>query len=119
MVFASELSERAIVDGLRSGRVYIRTQGIDGPGLDLFATVGEQRYEMGSEMPIARTVTLHAHLTAAKGQRLTWVRNGKPIGEAPVPGNLDAMLECDAHAGDWFTVVVRDGDTPTIFANAI
>jgi predicted metal-dependent phosphoesterase TrpH len=119
VVFAGELSERAIVDGLRSGRVYIRTRGVEGPGLDLFATIGEQRYEMGSEMPVSKTVTLHAHLTGAIGQRVSWIRNGKSIAETSVPANADMTLECDAHAGDWFTVVVRDGDTPTVFANAI
>jgi hypothetical protein len=74
---------------------------------------------MGTEMPVAKTVTLHAHLTAARGQHIAWIRNGKLIAETQVPANMEAMLECDAHAGDWFTVVVRDGSTPTVFANAI
>ena len=95
MVFASELSERAIVEGLRSGRVYVRMQGVDGPGLDFFATAGKQRYEMGTEMPVAKTVTLHVHLTAASGQHIAWIRNGKPIAETQVPARVDAMLECD------------------------
>jgi hypothetical protein len=119
MVFANELSERAIVDGLRSGRVYIRAQGPDGPGLDFFATAGERRYEMGADVPTVSTVTLHARLSGATGQRIAWVKNGKTIGETAVPANEDATLECDAHPGDWFTIVVRAGNTPTVFANAI
>jgi hypothetical protein len=119
MVFAKELSEPAIVDGLRSGRVYVRTQGVDGPALEFFATAGGQRFEMGSEMPEAKTVTLRARLTGSTGQHLTWMRNGKSIGETDIAANSDVMLECEAHAGDWFTVVVREGETPTVFANAI
>jgi hypothetical protein len=119
IVFASELSEHAIVEGLRSGRVYVRTQGVDGPELDFFATVDGRRYEMGSDMPAATTVTLHAHVAATRAQRVTWMRNGKPIAETQAPPNSDGTFECDAHDGDWFTVVVRDGDMPTVFANAI
>jgi len=119
IVFANELSERAIVAGLRSGRVYVRTHGVDGPALDFFATAGGQRYEMGSEMLEMKAVTLRAHLTGATGQRLTWMRNGKSIGEAEVAANSEVTLECEAHAGDWFTVVLREAGTPTVFANAI
>jgi hypothetical protein len=41
VVFAEELSEQAIVAGLKAGRVYIRTEGPDGPQLDF------QRSPMG------------------------------------------------------------------------
>ena len=81
--------------------------------------LGGQRYEMGSEMPETKSVTLRAHLSGATKEHLTWMRNGKSIGETDVPANSDVMLECEARSGDWFTVVVRDGDLPTIFANAI
>jgi hypothetical protein len=47
VVFAAELSERAIVDGLKAGRVYIRTKGPGGPHLDRSAESGGRRYEMG------------------------------------------------------------------------
>jgi hypothetical protein len=75
----ARFSERAIVDGLRSGRVYIRTKGVDGPQLD---------------------VTLHANVTGAAGQRITWMRNGKPLAEAAVPPNGSATLDVDDHPGD-------------------
>jgi len=119
MVFANELSERAIVDGLRSGRVYIRTHGVDGPAVDFFAVVSGQRYEMGEDVPAARTVTLTARIRGADGQHLAWIRNGKPIVGTTVSADADATLETNVQAGDWFTLVVRDGDMPTVFANAI
>ena len=74
---------------------------------------------MGSDMPVATTVALHARVTATRAQRITWMRNGKPIAETPAPPNSDGTFECDAHPADWFTVGVRDGDMPAVFANAI
>ena len=119
IVFATALSERAIVEGLRSGRVYIRTQGVDGPELEFFAESGGRRFEMGAEMPASGKVTLRAHVTRAAGQRVAWIRNGKPIAEAPIPANGNVMLEADDHPGDWFALVVNDNGHPTLFANAI
>ncbi len=120
VVFANELSERAIVEGLRSGRVYIRTRGVDGPALDFFAEAEGRRYEMGGEIAAAaRTVTLRAHVTRASGQHVVWIRNGSPVGEAEVPASGDVTLELDRHDGDWFTLMLRDDQGPTAFANAI
>jgi hypothetical protein len=119
VVFATELSERAVVEGLRSGRVYIRTQGVDGPELEFFAESAGRRYEMGSEVPDGRALTLRAHLARASGQRVTWIKNGADIAEMPVPANGAVMLEVDRQPGDWFTIVVNDDTRPTAFANAI
>jgi hypothetical protein len=119
VVFASELSERAIVAGLKSGRVYIRTKGPDGPRLEFFAESGGWRYEMGDVVPTDRKVTLHASVNGAPGQQVTWIKNGKPIGTSPIPDSGDLLFESDTNLGDWFTLVVDDDGDPTVFANAI
>jgi hypothetical protein len=120
VVFASELSERAIVAGLKSGRVYIRTKGPNGPRLEFFAESGGQQYEMGDVVPTARKVTLRANVSDAPGQQVTWIKNGKPIGTSPISDNGgDLLFESDTTLGDWFTLVVNDGGDPTVFANAI
>lgn len=87
--------------------------------MEFFAVAAGERWEMGGEIPAPRTVTLRARITGATGQHVAWMRNGKTIAETQVSVNADTMLETDAHAGDWFTIVVRDGGTPTVFANAI
>lgn len=38
VIYARALSEAALIDGIRSGRVYVRTRGGEGPVLDLTAT---------------------------------------------------------------------------------
>jgi hypothetical protein len=119
VVFAAELSERAIVDGLKSGRVYIRTRGPDGPQLDFSADSGGRRYEMGQVISGAGRITLSANLTNAAGQQVVWIRNGRTAGVASVPAAGQLTLATTAAPGDWFTIVVRDGEEPTVFANAI
>jgi hypothetical protein len=119
VVYANELSERAILDGLNAGRAYVRTRGVDGPMLDFFAEADGRRYEMGSRLPSSRTLILRVNITAATGQRVTWIKNGKPTVETDIPASGHARLEVDARSGDWFTVVVRDSKGPTVFANAI
>jgi hypothetical protein len=120
VVFARELSEPAIVAGLKSGRVYIRTKGPDGPRLEFFAESDGRRYEMGDVIQGAHKVTLRATIAGVPRQQVTWIRNGTPIGESDLSERGDLHFESDTNVGDWFTVVVHDADgDPTVFANAI
>ena len=50
VVYATALSEDAIVPGLRSGRVYIRTALVDQPSIDLRGTVGSRTAVMGGAL---------------------------------------------------------------------
>lgn len=121
VVFARELSEAGIVEGLKSGRVYIRTQHPRGPALEFSAESGGAVYQMGDTIPAAPPggVTLQVELRAADGQSVEWMRNGEPFAAQPVgAGRLRRMVE--ARDGDWFSVVVRDAaGRVTVFANAI
>jgi hypothetical protein len=119
VVYASELSEPAIVAGLKSGRVYVRTRGPDGPELDFSANIQGRRYEMGQVIPQPGSVTLKAIVTRAIGQQVVWIKNGDVLSEADLPPTGELALETAASPGDWFTVVVRQRDDPTVFANAV
>jgi len=119
MVYASELSEPAIVAGLKSGRVYIRANGPNGPALDFSANANGRRYEMGDVIERAGALTLTATVANAEGQRLVWIKNGEEIGTAIVPPSGTIALDVTGRPGDWFSLVVRDGSDPTVFANAI
>jgi hypothetical protein len=119
VVYAAELSERAIVEGLKSGRVYIRTKGPDGPRLDFWAETEGRRYEIGAVIQRADDVTLHVTIVNATGQQLIWVKNGQEIGVSSVPPSGELVYKTATAPGDWFTVVARDRDEPTVFANAI
>jgi hypothetical protein len=119
VVYAEELSEPAIVAALKSGRVYVRTHGADGPELDFSADVRGRRYEMGQTIPRAGPITLEAAVGRAAGQRVEWIRNGDVLGDAVVTNTGALRLETIGRSGDWFSLVVRQGDDPTVYANAI
>jgi predicted metal-dependent phosphoesterase TrpH len=119
LVYARELSENAIVEGLKSGRVYVRTFGMTGPTLDFSATdpLG-RRYEMGMSLP-AGEVTLGAETVDAKGQSLEWIRNGSVINAVTI-GSEANRFATRGSPGDWFSVVIRDRrGEPTVMSNAI
>lgn len=120
VIYARELSEAAIIDGLKRGRVYLRTRGVSGPAIDFWAEQSGHRVEMGGTVSSAMPVTLHLTQTGATGQAVVeWVRNGAVTATEP----LDVAARqrtLDARDGDWFSVVVRDRHgEPTVIANAI
>lgn len=121
VVHASALSEDAIVEGLRSGRVYVRTRGVNGPAIEFHAQAGERSYSMGSSLPATtRALTLVAEVTSAAGQQLEWVRNGEVFARETIDPSGRVVVTPPLQApGDWFSLVVRDAAGPTVFSNAI
>jgi hypothetical protein len=118
VVWAEALSEAAIVDGLKRGRVYVRVRGPQGPRLEFHAEHAGARVEMGGDMPAGGTLTLVATVSDAEGQTLQWITDGKVVAEAPV-SSMPVRLEQTAIAGRWFSLVVRDASGPTLMSNAI
>jgi hypothetical protein len=119
VVYASALSEDAIVEGLKSGRVYIRTEGVDGPSIDLHGTAGERNVVMGQGLP-AGSLRLTAHVAHALGQDFVWIRQGREVRVTRLDSDpADVILDTGAMAGDWFSFIVRSGRRPTAIGNAI
>ena len=120
VIYASELSEPALLEGLRNGRAYVRVRGPGGPALELQASSADVGWKMGDTIPNSVShITLSARLTRARGQTLQWIHNGTIQAMARLTGVQSATLATDAKAGDWFSVVVRDSNGPTLFGNAI
>jgi len=72
VIYARELSEAALLDGIRSGRVYIRTQGPDGPVLELSGSFGVTSAQMGGILKVnaaGATVRVSVHVAGAVGHR--------------------------------------------------
>jgi hypothetical protein len=72
MVFATGLSAKEIVDGVRLGRTVVKLQGPGDPMVDV--TAGPWRMGDTVEAP---TVTLTASVTGGKGHQLKWVHAGE------------------------------------------
>lgn len=119
VVFAQSLSEQALLEGVQAGRVYVRTRGVKGPQLDFEASAGGKRWAMGSAVPGGGEMTLRATLRAAEGQQLIWIRRGQEIGRATVRVGVVAEIVVDAKQGDWFSIIVRDSEGPTLYSGAI
>ncbi len=120
VVYARELSEPAIVEGLKSGRVYVRTAGPSGPEIEFSAVTGGTTHPMGAliatSSPIA--LVLHATIARAEGATVEWIHNGQVLAKTAVQaGPLTQSVT--ASPGDWFSLIVRRGDAPIAFSNAI
>lgn len=118
VVWAQALSEVAIVDGLRRGRVYVRVRGPQGPTLDFHAEHDGARVEMGGVTQAGGTLTLVATVSGGEAQTLQWIADGSVVAEAPVT-SAPLRLAQAAVAGRWFSLVVRDASGPTLMSNAI
>ncbi len=118
VVWARALSEAALVDGLKSGRVYVRVRGTDGPVITFHAEHTGRRTEMGGTVPAGGVVRLVAAVSGAEGQTLQWIADGTVVADAVVSA-LPLTLELPALPGRWFSAVVRDARGPTLLTNAI
>lgn len=118
VVYATELSEPAIMEGVRKGRVYLRTRGVDGPELEFSAAQGARSWQMGN-VAASGALNLRAVMRRAAGQRLTWIRNGREIETVKVGDGVPAVLTVIAAPGDWFSIVLRDDAGVTLYSNAI
>ncbi len=120
VVYARELSEPAIVEGLKSGRVYVRTEGPSGPAIEFSAVGGGTTHPMGALIATSSPIDLilHATIDRGDGAAVEWIRNGEVLAKTPVrPGTLTQSVT--ASPGDWFSLVIRRGDAPIAFSNAI
>ena len=87
MVLASELSEAAIMEAVRAGRVVVKLRGPDDPMLELAAeTDAGETGRIGDTVTGGR-VTLTATATGASGMSLILVRNGENDEIVPVDGD--------------------------------
>ena len=120
VVYADDLSEPALLDGLRKGRVYVRTRGPQGPTLQFEANFQNLTWRMGETVPkVVTALTLSASATGATNQQLQWVRNGEIISTSPVLSEQRVTVDVKTQPGAWFSVIIRDENGPTLFSNPI
>jgi len=121
VVWARELSEAALLEGLRTGRAYIRTRG-EGPAVDLEASSAGQHVGMGGTLAVsgAAPVVLRVTTSGAAGQVAEFVKNGaiatsRPIESSPATLSVSVALK----PGDWVNVRLRDATGITAISNPI
>ncbi len=122
VVWARELSETALLDGLRSGRVYIRTRGADEPAVDLSASMGSAHAAMGGTLVVGAGggVALRIETSGAAGQMAELVKNGAVAATIPIADSPAVVThELPLKPGDWVNVSLRDTSGITVISNPV
>lgn len=119
VVWASGLSETALVAGLRSGRVFVRGTPNHRLFIEISADDGIRTIDMGQTARPGR-LRLTARVRGAAGETFTWIRRGQAIDSTRVTtDDATASLSVTAEHGDWFSAVAGDPAAPILFSNAI
>lgn len=116
VIYAEELSETGLLEGIRSGHVFIKTQGPDGP--DVILSAADQQgdhYLMGDELLVStgEEIRLSIDVTHGEGHSVHLVKNGEEvdlIDDATIEDGdvrVDVTVEAD-NENDWYLVQLRD-----------
>lgn len=88
VVYATDLSAPAILDGIRAGHVFIDVAGTKDRLLELSARAGNQVRHSGDSLDAGAGMVVHfeAHATNAVGGHVRWVEDGREI---PSPSDTE------------------------------
>ncbi len=117
VVYAQNLSVAAILDGIRSGRVFIDVTGSRDRALDFEAHAGGASAEMGSTLAasVGAPVSLDLHVANCAGTVVHWFLDGAESSALPAQPvasadqTLHAQWTSDG-ARHWIRAEVRDSD---------
>jgi hypothetical protein len=88
VVYASDLSTPAILDGIRAGHVFIDLAGTKDRILEVTARAANQVAHAGDSLDVAAgdAIQIEARVVAAAGGKILWIRDGQ---ELTPPTNAD------------------------------
>lgn len=117
VVWADDLSERALLAGLKAGHVFIDLMGAPARRLELWADTGAGRVMMGDSLVLApdHKATLTVEAVGAAGGRLEIVRDGQAVIDPALAPPLDSdSVRTLSLTGDgqrhWIQALVYDAD---------
>ena len=117
VVWAENLSERAILDAIRAGRVFVDVEGTRDGMLELTARCGGEQAVMGAVLAVPKGTEawFSVRVQALSGARLDVIMDGAhgvALGDAVIDGDdvtLEFSLPGDG-ARHWIRADVRSGD---------
>jgi hypothetical protein len=124
VVHASELSERAVLEAVRAGHVFVDVEGSRNRLLTAEATSGAGGAEMGDALaaPNGSTIHISVHITGCQSAHVVVLQQGRPTTFAQATITSDE----DTHSFDvrsdgerrWLRVEVRSADgVPVLIGN--
>jgi hypothetical protein len=110
MVYAESLSTPAILNALRAGRVFIKTQGPDGPDVEFSAECNSQRFNMG-DVITERAAPVQFSISVPADRPLTAeiVKDGKVEKLELKNGTTDYRFANDGQR-HWLRLNLRDAN---------
>jgi predicted metal-dependent phosphoesterase TrpH len=113
VVYARKLSEPAILEGVRSGHVFIKTQGPDGPNVSFRAECAGQQAMMGDRIAASagQQVQFTVEVKGAGGERIEVLEDGNvtsPAGRSR-DGGYQFAVQSDGKR-HWYRINVRSSD---------
>jgi len=124
VVHAGELSERAILEAVRAGHVFVDVQGSRDRLLAAEATTGAGRAEMGDSLaaPKGSTVHVSVHISGCQSAHVVVIQQRQPTPVAEETVTLDEEVHSfDLPSGGdrrWIRVEVRGSDdVPILIGN--
>ena len=110
VVYARELSESGIRDGVLAGHAYVKFFGPDGPDLRFTASAGGTEVMMGDELAASQATFTASVLNAkpsVQPRTLLVLRNGIPIFAQPVVGDHVTVTLPGVAPGDYRLQLMR------------
>ncbi len=86
-VYAPELSQRAILEAIRAGHVFLDVDGVHNRVLELSADLGSRHATMGDDLaaPAGAAISYSLHVIGAQGGHVRIIEDGQAITPVQVP----------------------------------
>lgn len=128
VVWAENLSEQAIIDGVKSGKVYLKTERASDPDIAFYATSGNQTWDMGGTILLEENLneSILFHLITSPQDNLTveWILNGVTVQlqeTAPLDeeGEMHFSYALEQPVSGWLRVNLRRDNRITTISNPV
>ena len=127
MIHAQNLSERAVLEGIKAGHVFIDTEGTTDRGIEFEARTDLDTASMGDSIHAAAQQKVHfsikmavlqgAHIEVIEDGRSTRLIDQVPCAEAAATKGFDYVSDGQRH---WFRINIRStSDSLLIVGNPI
>ncbi|NBB75858.1 MAG: hypothetical protein GVY02_00640 [Bacteroidetes bacterium] len=92
VVWADGLSEKSLIDGVKSGRVYLKTKRATDPDISFYAERNNERFEIGHVIKIenpSSPITFSLITDPQDNLIAEWIMNGETVGNMEMPEDLE------------------------------
>jgi len=128
MVWAENLSETSILEGVTSGKVYLKTEHASDPDIDYFAESADNKWEMGEtiDLSVPSALPINFNIVVESQEELTaeWIMNGEIVEIQEIPnqiegGQIKFIYSLNDPQQGWLRVNLRRSGTITTITNPI